>query len=87
MSEGGVMQEWLGNLCRKKVPGVILIDGNGEKIPGLDLAYEIGVAMEETGVVRCLSVWSWQAFLWLHGRFLKYETAKTMQCIYESCGR
>jgi hypothetical protein len=75
MSEGGVMQEWLGNLCRKKVPGVILIDGNGEKIPGLDLAYEIGVAMEETGVVRCLSVWSWQAFLWLHGRFLMGDSA------------
>ena len=71
---------WLMDLCKNKAPGVILIDGDGEKMPYLDLAYEIGATMVEIGLAKKLCVWSWQAFLWLHGRFLVGDSATDVHC-------
>ncbi len=71
---------WLMDLCKNKAPGVILIDGDGEKTPCLDLAYEIGATMVEIGLAKRLCVWSWQAFLWLHGRFLMGDSATDVHC-------
>ena len=55
---------WLMDLCKNKAPGVILLDGDGEKPQCLDVAYEIGATMVENGRAKRLCVWSWQAFLW-----------------------
>lgn len=71
---------WLMDLCKNKVPGVILIDGDNEKTPCLDLAYEIGATMVETGSAERLCVWSWQAFLWLHGRYLMGDSTTDVHC-------
>ena len=71
---------WLMDLCKNKAPGVILIDGDNEKTPCLDLAYEIGATMVENGNAERLCVWSWQAFLWLHGRFLMGDSATDVHC-------
>ena len=71
---------WLTDLCENKALGVILIAGDGEKTTCLDLAYEIGATMVETGLVKKLCVWSWQAFLWLHGRFLMGDSSTDAHC-------
>ena len=71
---------WLMDLCKNKAPGIILIDGDGEKTPCLDLAYEMGATMVENGSAERLCVWSWQAFLWLHGRFLMGDLATDVHC-------
>ena len=54
---------WLTDLCENKAPGIILIDGDGEKTACLDFAYEIGAMMVENGFAERLCVWSWQALL------------------------
>ena len=71
---------WLMDLCKNKAPGIILIDGDGEKMPCLDFAYEIGATMVEKGFVERLCVWSWQAFLWLHGRYLMGDLSTDVHC-------
>ena len=71
---------WLMDLCKNKSPGIILIDGDGEKTPCLDLAYEIGAMMVENGFAERLCVWSWQALLWLHGRFLAGDSSTDVHC-------
>ena len=71
---------WLTDLCENKAPGIILIDGDGEKMPCLDFAYEIGVTMVENGLAPRLCVWSWQAFLWLHGRYLMGDSSTDVHC-------
>ena len=71
---------WLTDLCKNKTPGIILIDGDGEKMPCLDFAYEIGATMVENGLAPRLCVWSWQAFLWLHGRYLMGDSSTDVHC-------
>jgi hypothetical protein len=71
---------WLMDLCKNKSPGIILIDGDGEKVPCLDFAYEIGAMMVENGLAPRLCVWSWQAFLWLHGRYLMGDSSTDVHC-------
>ena len=71
---------WLMDLCKNKAPGIILIDGDNEKAPCLDFTYEIGATMVEIGVAKSLCVWSWQALLWLHGRFLMGDSATDAHC-------
>ena len=71
---------WLTDLCENKAPGIILIDGDGEKMPCLDFAYEIGAMMVENGLAPRLCVWSWQAFLWLHGRYLAGDSSTDVHC-------
>ncbi len=80
MRDNGSKPTWLMDLCKNKVPGVILIDGDNEKTPCLDLAYEIGATMVETGSAERLCVWSWQVFLWLHGRYLIGDSAADVHC-------
>ena len=80
MRDNGSKPTWLMDLCKNKVPGVILIDGDNEKTPCLDLAYEIGATMVETGSAERLCVWSWQVFLWLHGRYLIGDSAAEVHC-------
>ena len=75
MTNAGRKPEWLLNLCKGKSPGVILIDGDIEKTPCLDFAYEIGATMMELGVAQRLCVWSWQASLCMNGRFLVGDSA------------
>ena len=71
---------WLTDLCENKAPGIILIDGDGEKTACLDFAYEIGAMMVENGLAPRLCVWSWQAFLWLHGRYLMGDLTIDVHC-------
>ena len=71
---------WLTDLCKNKAPGIILIDGDGEKTACLDFAYEIGAMMVENGFAERLCVWSWQALLWLHGRFLAGDSSTDVHC-------
>lgn len=71
---------WLTDLCENKAPGIILIDGDGEKTACLDFAYEIGAMMVENGFAERLCVWSWQAFLWLHGRYLMGDSSTDVHC-------
>ena len=71
---------WLTDLCKNKAPGIILIDGDGEKTACLDFAYEIGAMMVENGFAERLCVWSWQAFLWLHGRYLMGDSSTDVHC-------
>ena len=71
---------WLTDLCENKAPGIILIDGDGEKTACLDFAYEIGAMMVENGFAERLCVWSWQALLWLHGRYLIGDSAADAHC-------
>ena len=71
---------WLTDLCENKAPGIILIDGDNENTPCLDLAYEIGAMMVENGFAERLCVWSWQALLWLHGRFLAGDSSTDVHC-------
>lgn len=71
---------WLADLCENKEPGIILIDGDGEKTACLDFAYEIGAMMVENGFAERLCVWSWQALLWLHGRFLAGDSSTDVHC-------
>lgn len=71
---------WLTDLCENKAPGIILIDGDGEKTACLDFSYEIGAMMVENGFVERLCVWSWQAFLWLHGRYLAGDSSTDVHC-------
>ena len=71
---------WLMDLCKNKAPGIILIDGDNEKTSCLDFAYEIGATMVENGNAERLCVWSWHAFLWLHGRYLMGDSATDVHC-------
>ena len=71
---------WLMDLCKNKSPGIILIDGDGEKTACLDFAYEIGAMMVENGFAERLCVWSWQTFLWLHGRYLMGDSSTDVHC-------
>ena len=71
---------WLTDLCENKAPGIILIDGDGEETACLDFAYEIGAMMVENGLAPRLCVWSWQAFLWLHGRYLMGDSSTDVHC-------
>ena len=80
MMDGELKPTWLMDLCKNKAPGIILIDGDNEKTSCLDFAYEIGAAMVENGSAERLCVWSWQAFLWLHGRFLMGDSATDVHC-------
>ena len=80
MSNNKSRPAWLTDLCKSKAPGIILIDGNGEKMPCLDFAYDIGATMVENGLVERLCVWSWQAFLWLHGRYLMGDLSTDVHC-------
>ena len=80
MSNNESRPAWLTDLCKNKAPGIILIDGDGEKVPCLDFAYEIGAMMLENGVAERLCVWSWQAFLWLHGRYLMGDSSTDVHC-------
>lgn len=80
MSNNESKPTWLMDLCKNKAPGIILIDGDGEKIPCLGFAYEIGATMVENGLAPRLCVWSWQAFLWLHGRYLMGDSATDVHC-------
>lgn len=80
MSNNESKPTWLMDLCEKKAPGIILIDGDGEKTQCLDFAYEIGGMMLENGVAERLCVWSWQAFLWLHGRYLAGDSSTDVHC-------
>lgn len=70
---------WLTDLCENKAPGIILIDGDGEPAC-LDFAYEIGAMMVENGFAEGLCVWSWQAVLWMHGRFLAGDSSTDVHC-------
>ena len=72
--------EWLLNLCKGKSPGVILIDGDIEKTPCLDFAYEIGATMMELGVAKRLCVWSWQKSLCVGELFLVGDSAVDTHC-------
>ena len=80
MMDGELKPTWLMDLCKNKAPGIMLTDGDTEKTPCLDFAYEIGAAMVENGSAERLCVWSWQAFLWLHGRFLMGDSATDVHC-------
>ena len=80
MSNNESRPAWLTDLCKNKAPGIILIDGDGEKVPCLDFAYEIGAMMVENSVAERLCVWSWQAFLWLHGRYLMGDSSTDVHC-------
>ena len=80
MSNNESRPAWLTDLCENKAPGIILIDGDGEKMPCLDFAYEIGTTMVENGLAPRLCVWSWQAFLWLHGRYLMGDMSTDVHC-------
>ncbi len=80
MSNNESRPAWLTDLCENKAPGIILIDGDGEKTACLDFAYEIGAMMLENGVAERLCVWSWQAFLWLHGRYLMGDSSIDVHC-------
>ena len=80
MSNNESKPTWLMDLCKNKAPGIILIDGDGEKMPCLDFAYEIGATMVENGLAPRLCVWSWQAFLLLHGRYLMGDSATDVHC-------
>lgn len=80
MSNNESRPAWLTDLCKNKAPGIILIDGDGEKVPCLDFAYEIGAMMVENGLAPRLCVWSWQAFLWLHGRYLMGDSSTDVHC-------
>ena len=80
MTNTGRKPEWLLNLCKGKSPGVMLIDGDIEKTPCLDFAYEIGATMMEFGLVRRLCVWSWKSVLWLYGRILVGDSPVDAHC-------
>ncbi len=80
MSNNESKPTWLMDLCKNKAPGIILIDGDGEKMPCLGFAYEIGATMVENGLAPRLCVWSWQAFLWLHGRYLMGDSSTDVHC-------
>ena len=80
MRKGESRSAWLTDLCENKAPGIILIDGDGEKVPCLDFAYEIGAMMVENDLSPRLCVWSWQALLWLHGRFLAGDSLADVHC-------
>ncbi len=80
MSNNESRPAWLTDLCKNKAPGIILIDGDGEKTQCLDFAYEIGAMMVENGLTPRLCVWSWQAFLWLHGRYLMGDSSTDVHC-------
>jgi hypothetical protein len=80
LKNDGRKPEWLLNLCKGKSPGIILIDGDIDKTPCLDFAYEIGATMMELGVAQRLCVWSWRAFLWLYGRLLVGDSAGDAHC-------
>lgn len=80
MSNNESRPAWLADLCKNKAPGIILIDGDGEKMPCLDFAYEIGTTMVENGLAPRLCVWSWQAFLWLRGRCLMGDSSTDVHC-------
>ena len=80
MSNNESRPAWQTDLCENKSPGIILIDGDGEKTQCLDFAYEIGAMMLENGFAERLCVWSWQAFLWLHGRYLMGDSATDVHC-------
>ena len=80
MSNNESKPTWLMDLCKNKASGIILIDGDGEKMPCLGFAYEIGATMVENGLAPRLCVWSWQAFLWLHGRYLMGDSATDVHC-------
>ena len=80
MSNNESRPAWLTDLCKNKAPGIIQIDGDGEKVPCLDFAYEIGAMMVENGLAPRLCVWSWQAFLWLHGRYLMGDSTIDVHC-------
>lgn len=80
MSDNKSKPAWLMDLCKNKAPGVILIDGDNENTSCLDFAYEIGAEMVEIGVSKSLCIWSWQAFLWLHGRYLMGDSAADAHC-------
>lgn len=80
MSNNESRPAWLTDLCENKAPGIILIDGDGEKTACLDFAYEIGAMMVENGFAERLCVWSWQAFLWLHGRYLMGDSSIDVHC-------
>ena len=80
MSNNESRPAWLTDLCENKAPGIILIDGDGEKTACLDFAYEIGATMVENGLAPRLCVWSWQAFLWLHGRYLMGDSSTDVHC-------
>lgn len=71
---------WLMDLCKNKSPGIILIDGDNENTSCLDLAYEIGTMMVGNGSAERLCVWSWRAFLWLHGLFLAGDSSTDVHC-------
>ena len=80
MSNNESRPAWLTDLCKNKAPGIILIDGDGEKMPCLDFAYEIGATMVENGLAPRLCVWSWQACLCLHGRYLMGDSSTDVHC-------
>lgn len=71
---------WLMDLCKNKSSGIILIDGDNENTPCLDLAYEIGTMMVGNGSAERLGVWSWRAFLWLHSRYLAGDSSIDVHC-------
>ena len=68
MRKGKSRPMWLLDLYLNMSPGVILIDGDSEKTPCLDLAFEIGTTMMEIGDAQRLCVWSWNGFHWAHDR-------------------
>ena len=80
MKNTGRKPEWLLNLCKGKSPGVILIDGDIDKTPCLDFAYEIGATMMELGVAQRLCVWSMQASLFMGELFLVGDPAVDTHC-------
>ena len=80
MRKGESRPAWLMELCENIAPGVILIDGDVEKTQCFDFAYEIGAMMLENGVAERLYAWSWQAFLWLHGRYLAGDSSTDVHC-------
>ena len=80
MTNTGQKPEWLLNLCKGKSPGVILIDGDIEKTPCLDFAYEIGATMMELGVAKRLCVWSWQKSLCVGELFLMGDSSADTHC-------
>lgn len=80
MRKGESKPAWLMELCENIAPGVILIDGDVEKTPCFDFAYEIGAMMVENGFAERLCVWSCDAFLWLYGRTLVGDPLKNVHC-------
>jgi hypothetical protein len=46
MSNNESRPAWLADLCKNKAPGIILIDGDGEKMPCLDFAYVAAVGID-----------------------------------------